>query len=74
MMKNLNFLVEFDLWEIVYLKTDLDCLARIVTGYNVKSNNIAYICALGEEENVFFENELTRDINDCLNKLEFEND
>lgn len=73
-MKNLNFLVEFDLWEKVYLKTDPDVLARIVIGYVVKGNNIMYICALGEEENYFFANELTSNIDECLNKLKFDDE
>jgi len=70
-MKNLNFLVEFDLWDKVYVKTDPDLFVRIIIGYLIKGNNISYICAIGENEGYFFANELTKNIDDCLNKLEF---
>jgi len=69
-MININFLVEFELWETVYVRTDPDRLARVVTGYIYRGNNVMYVCTLDSEEDYFFEQELTRDINNCLNQIE----
>lgn len=51
---------EFAIGSIVYLKTDTDQHARIVTGYRVRPNSsLIYLLSCGPEETEHFSIELT---------------
>lgn len=41
-MKKLTFDVAFAIGDVVYLKTDVEQLSRIVVGYSIRSNEVMY--------------------------------
>lgn len=55
--------IEYNLGDIVYLKTDTDKKARIITGILFDSNGINYRSVLGTENYWAFSNELTKEKN-----------
>jgi len=57
-------MLEFTIGQIVYLKTDYEQLARIVTGIYIRENSVSYIVSYLTEEYTHYGFEMTsgRDI------------
>lgn len=53
--------VEFDLKEMVYVKTDEKQLPRIIQGYLIYPGEIKYFVCLNENANYFYDFELSRE-------------
>jgi hypothetical protein len=43
--------IEFFIGEIVYLKTDVEALPRVVTSYTVSIDEVIYTLACGDDSN-----------------------
>jgi hypothetical protein len=52
---------EFELLEIVYLKTDIQQLPRIITAYRVSPNGIMYLLSQGAHSDYFYAGEMTKE-------------
>ncbi|MDB5288524.1 MAG: hypothetical protein JWR05_3473 [Mucilaginibacter sp.] len=58
----------FEYGETVYLKTDPEQRARIITGHIIRKESIIYYVSCGVDETTHYEIELTKD-EDTLTKL-----
>lgn len=54
---------KFEIGQIVYLKTDEDQCARIITGIHIRPTGITYSLAVGDEETPHYEVEITEQKN-----------
>jgi hypothetical protein len=61
MIFTLNILVEFELKEIVYLKTDLDQKPRIVLSYIIDDGTVMYKLAQGTNNEYHYAFEISRE-------------
>jgi hypothetical protein len=59
MRKQIN--VDFDIGDIVYLKTDIDQYQRMVTGIVIRPSGIVYILAIAEMESDHFAFEISKE-------------
>lgn len=57
----MNINVAFNIGQTVYLKTDPDQLARLITGYSVRPQSICYYVSCKTEESTHYEFELRAD-------------
>jgi hypothetical protein len=55
---------KFDIGQIVYLRTDVDQVPRIVVKFEVTSSTVLYILASGEKETTHYDIEIseTKDV------------
>lgn len=51
---------EFDLQELVYLKTDIDQSVRIVTGIYIIPGSVMYVLNCGSQESTHYGFEISR--------------
>jgi len=60
----MNIKYSFRMGQIVYLKTDNEQLARMITGFTVRPTGIAYLLTVGTTETAHYDIEIsdTRDI------------
>ena len=58
MERTIRLIVQYDMEEEVYLKTDPENLLRIVTGFKINPNNIAYILTCGTSETYHYDFEI----------------
>lgn len=56
--------IEFEIGEMVYLKTDPNQLERIVTGITIRENSISYSMSAGIEDSYHYGFEITRNRNE----------
>jgi len=56
--------IKFDIGHIVFLKTDIDQLERIVTGISIRPDGVSYILVNGTTESYHYDFEINekRDI------------
>jgi len=54
---------KYEIGEKVYLTTDVDQLQRVVTGYEVRLDTMAYLVACGIIETSHYEFEISDEIN-----------
>ncbi len=55
---------KFDIGQVVYLRTDVDQVPRIVVKFEVTSSTVLYILASGEKETTHYDIEIseTKDV------------
>lgn len=63
---------EFEIGEIVYLKTDIEQRERIVTGIMQRPESISYYLSINENESCHYSIEITR-YKDILKQLDINN-
>lgn len=65
----MNIDLKFKFKDIVYLKTDQECLPRIITGVNIRPCGVAYCVAHNTNETSHYEFELTSDVKEVIKVL-----
>lgn len=60
--QSFSYTLEFEIGELVYLKTDIEQIQRIITGINIKPlGAVLYNLACGTDETNHYGIEITRD-------------
>jgi hypothetical protein len=57
--KKREITIKYDFGDIVYLKTDIEQLPRMITGFILRQKSISYYCSCGTIESAHYDYELT---------------
>lgn len=60
---------EYKIGDIVFLITDVDQFARIITGILIRPDGIRYYISNATQETIHFELELSKEINEIIKLL-----